>query len=76
MTNYLIRVAGHHSDELLAAFPLLSAQPQTVLRGELPDQAAMSDVLNRLDELGMQIIEVVYLPDRPGPSMLRGRTLS
>ncbi|MEU7908443.1 hypothetical protein [Actinoplanes sp. NPDC049118] len=76
MTNYLIRVAGHLSDELLAAFPLLSAQPQTVLRGELPDQSALSDVLGRLDELGVQIAEVVYLPEHPGPAVRHGRTLT
>ncbi|GID94314.1 hypothetical protein ACIBSW_00065 [Actinoplanes sp. NPDC049668] len=76
MTNYLIRVAGHLSDELLTAFPLLSAQPQTVLRGELPNQAVLSDVLLRLDELGVQIVEVVYLPEHPGPSIRHGRTLT
>ena len=76
MTNYLIRVAGHLSDELLSAFPLLSAQPQTVLRGEVPNQAVLSDVLLRLDELGVQIVEVVYLPEHPGQPVRHGRTLT
>ena len=65
MTHYVIRVAGHLSDDLLTAFPTLDASPQpvtTVLHGQLPDQAALTGVLDRLDELGIEIVELVQLP--------------
>jgi hypothetical protein len=68
MTQYVIRVTGQLSDDLLTAFPTLMATVQpvtTVLHGSLPDQAALTGVLNRLDELGVQIVEMVELPVEP-----------
>jgi hypothetical protein len=68
VTHYVIRVTGALSDELLTAFPhlLVNREPvQTVLHGELPDQAALTGVLDHLDELGIQILEVVQVPQRP-----------
>lgn len=68
MTHYVIRVTGALSDELMTAFPdlLVNREPvQTVLHGELPDQAALTGVLDHLDELGVQILEVVQVPHRP-----------
>ena len=65
MDEYIIRVSGRLSDALLSAFPSLRGQPlpvQTVMRGELPDQAALQGVLNRLDELGVEIVSVDKLP--------------
>jgi hypothetical protein len=66
MTHYVIRVAGLLSDDLLIAFPRLAASTQpvtTVLQGQLPDQAALTAVLDRLDELGIDIIELTTLPE-------------
>jgi hypothetical protein len=59
-------VAGWLSDDLLTAFPPLmsSAEPvTTVLYGSLPDQAALAAVLDRLDELGIEIIDMTKLPE-------------
>ncbi len=69
MDEYMIRVSGRLSDALLSAFPSLRGQPlpvQTVMRGELPDQAALQGVLNRLDELGVEILSVEKLPPPKG----------
>jgi hypothetical protein len=68
VTHYVIRVTGALSEELLTAFPdlLVDREPvQTVLHGELPDQAALTGVLDHLDGLGVQILEVVQVPQRP-----------
>jgi hypothetical protein len=65
MDEYMIRVSGRLSEALLTAFPSLRAHPvpvQTALRGELPDQSALQGVLNRLDELGVEIVAVEKLP--------------
>ena len=65
MRQYVIRVSGDLSRDLMTAFPSLVATVQpvaTVLSGPLPDQAALIGVLDRLDELGVQIVEVVQLP--------------
>jgi hypothetical protein len=66
MTHYVIRVAGQLSDDLLTAFPLLMATTEpvtTVLQGRLPDQAALTAVINHLDELGIDIIGLTSLPE-------------
>ena len=71
MAQYVVRVGGALSDDLLTAFPLLAASVQpvtTVLQGELPDQVALTSVLDRLDELGVEILEVTKLPARPQPA--------
>jgi hypothetical protein len=68
MAQYVVRVGGALSDELLTAFPRLVATVQpvtTVLQGDLPDQVALTSVLDRLDELGIEIIEVTKVPARP-----------
>jgi hypothetical protein len=75
--HYVIRVRGHLSDDLLTAFPSLVATVQpvtTVLHGPLPDQAALTGVLNRLDELGVQMVEMIEVPTEPSLAMsLPGR---
>lgn len=66
MTHYVIRVSGRLSDDLLTAFPLLSASTEpvtTVLQGRLPDQSALTAVFDRLDELGIDIIDMTTLPE-------------
>jgi hypothetical protein len=71
MVRYVIRVDGALSPDLLTAFPqlLASSEPvSTVLEGTLPDQAALSSVLDRLDELGVTITDVARLPEPTGSS--------
>lgn len=75
MTHYVIRVAGELSDDLLTAFPRLAATTvpvSTVLQGHLPDQAALTAVFDRLDELGIDIIEMTTLPEQ-NPDGIRRR---
>ena len=61
------RVRGRLSQTLLTAFPELHAQElgsQTLLAGELPDQAALFGVLGRIEALGLELLEVVRTDDR------------
>jgi hypothetical protein len=63
--NYEIRVRGHLGATMLRAFPALAARPQgldTLLTGCLPDQAAVYGVLARLEDLGLELIELRRLP--------------
>jgi len=60
-TQYEIRVRGLLSDRLLSAFPEMRARirdHETVLTGELPDQSALHGVLGRIEELGLELLEV------------------
>ncbi|WP_196807484.1 hypothetical protein [Candidatus Solirubrobacter pratensis] len=50
------------------AFPALRAETRgtdTVLSGTLPDHAALYGVLAQLEALGLGLLEVRRLPDRP-----------
>jgi hypothetical protein len=65
--QYQIRVRGRLSEMLLAAFPELRAQElgsETVLAGELPDQAALFGVLDRIEALGLELLEVLRAEDQ------------
>jgi hypothetical protein len=63
--NYEIRVRGHLGAKMLRAFPGLAAQTRdgdTLLRGCLPDQAAMYGVIAKLEALGLELLELRRLP--------------
>jgi len=65
--HYEITVRGRLSDSLLGAFDGLCASPVaggTVLSGGVPDQAALFGVLERIDALGLELIEVRSVPAR------------
>ncbi len=70
--NYEIRVTGIPPAEALADFDCLavSALPvETVLHGPLSDQAALNDLLGRLELLGAEVVEIRRLrgdPEVPG----------
>jgi hypothetical protein len=60
-TQYEITVRGQLSETLLAAFDGLAAMPEaagTVLRGEIADQAALYGVLDRIESLGLELVDV------------------
>ena len=60
-TQYEITVRGRLSETLLVAFDGLAATPaaaETVLRGEIADQAALYGVLDRIESLGLELIDV------------------
>ena len=62
--DYEIRVRGHLGAAMLRAFPAMAARTQgedTLLRGCLPDQAAVYGVLFRLEALGLELLELRQL---------------
>ena len=64
--GYQIRVRGHLGATMLRAFPTLHATTQgrdTLLRG-IADQAALHGVLARVEELGLELVEVRRGPAR------------
>jgi len=64
--HYQIRVRGRLSETLLAAFPELHAQElgsETLLAGQLPDQAALFGVLDWIEALGLELLEVLRTED-------------
>jgi hypothetical protein len=64
--DYEIWVAGAVPPEALVDFEQLSAgpqQPMTLVRGQLPDQAALNGLLARLELFGVQVYEVHRLRD-------------
>jgi hypothetical protein len=65
VNEYLIRVEGELSDELLSAFPQLHVEVepvQTVLSGRVVDSAELTGIVNHLDTVGLQIVEIIRLP--------------
>jgi hypothetical protein len=64
--RYAVRVRGRHSDAAIAASKEgldVAVEPvRTVLRGWLPDQAALLGVLARTRLLGLELIEVRRRP--------------
>ena len=59
--RYEIHVVGRLGEATLDAFRELGAEfrpAQTVLAGELPDQAALYGVLGRIQSLGLELLEV------------------
>ena len=64
--RYEIHIRGRVGPELAEVFDGLSAEVQpveTVLHGELVDQAALHGVLDRVRALGLELMEVRRLPE-------------
>jgi hypothetical protein len=63
--DYEIRVKGRVSEQLLSAFDGMDASVQsveTVLRGPVLDQAALHGLLDRVQALGLELVEVRRVP--------------
>jgi hypothetical protein len=63
--DYEIRIKGCLSDAQLAAFEDLTTTVQpvaTVLYGPVQDQAALYRLLDRIQSLGLQLVEIRQLP--------------
>jgi hypothetical protein len=63
--SYEIRVKGRLSDSVLAAFEGLAAtvEPvETVLHGPVQDQSSLHDLLDRIQSLGLELVEIRRLP--------------
>ena len=64
-THYEITVRGRLSAALAEGFDGLSATasgPDTVLRGEIADQSALYGVLERVESLGLELLDVHRRP--------------
>lgn len=62
--SYEIRIRGRVGDPVLATFEDLDASvrpAETVLRGVIRDQAALHGVLDRIQSLGLELIEIRQL---------------
>jgi hypothetical protein len=69
-TGYEIRVKGRMSDTLTNAFEDFTSAvkpAETVMRGNIRDQAELHGLLERIQALGLELIEVRRLPDASGP---------
>jgi hypothetical protein len=65
-TNYEFRIRGRLSAPLLARFEMLESdveRVETVLHGPIRDQAELHGVIERVQSLGLELIEVRQLPD-------------
>ena len=65
--HYEITVRGRIGDTLAGAFDGLVAEPEparTVLRGEIADRAALHGVLERIESLGLELLDVRRIPSR------------
>jgi hypothetical protein len=63
--DYEIRIKGRLSDALLAAFEGLTTTVQpvaTVLHGPVQDQATLYRLLDRIQSLGLELVEIRQLP--------------
>ena len=62
MNRYEFRVRGHLGPTFLTAFDSLDAEAlpdgDTVLTGNLDDQAALFGVLAQIESLGLELVEV------------------
>ena len=63
--RYASRSTGRLSDSVLAAFEGLSAtvEPvETVLHGPVEDQSSLHGLLDRIQSLGLELVEIRRLP--------------
>jgi hypothetical protein len=68
--DYEIRVRGRVRESLLAQFDGFSAEvepAETILRGPLPDQAALHGLLEQIQDLGLELVEVHQVGGRRRP---------
>jgi hypothetical protein len=63
--SYEIRIKGRLSDSVLAAFEGLTASVEpveTVLYGPIEDQSSLHGLLDRIQSLGLELVEIRQLP--------------
>ena len=76
--RYAVRVRGRHSEAALAAsqegLEVAVVPVRTVLRGRLPDQAALLGVLARVRLLGLELLEVRRQAQPVREDAARGRS--
>ena len=65
-SKYEFRIRGRLSDTVLARFEMLesdSDRVETVLHGPVRDQAELHGIIERVQALGLELMEVRRLPD-------------
>jgi hypothetical protein len=62
---YEIRVKGAVGPRVAATFEGLSISTETVLKGELTDQAALHGVLDWIRDLGLELVGVSRVENEP-----------
>ena len=64
-SNYEFRIRGRLGDPALARFDILepgAARVDTILHGPIHDQAEFCGILERVQALGLELLEVRRLP--------------
>ena len=72
--RYEFRVAGRLSERAQGAFVDMSvhdAPPETVISGEVVDDAHLHGVLAQIQNLGLHVVSVLQVPSAPEPSARR-----
>ena len=72
--SYEIRIRGRMGGPLLESFGDLDASikpAETVLRGEIQDQAALHGLLDRIQSLGLELIEIRQVQEPEGSGRRR-----
>lgn len=67
--RYEIRIRGQVGDELASYVGNMTAEvlpAETVLRGEVVDQAALHGMLDQVQALGLELVELRLLPTEHG----------
>ena len=65
-TQYEIRIRGSVSQNVLATFDAFESNVEpveTVLHGPVRDQAELHGLLDRIQALGLELVEIRKLPD-------------
>jgi hypothetical protein len=61
---YEIRIRGAVGSRTASAFEGMEVRTETVLRGAMDDQAALHGVLDRLRDLGLELLDVSQVSER------------
>ena len=67
---YRIRIRGRLGPTVLSAFPSMASEikgADTVLTGLCPDRSALFGVLAQIEALGLDLVEVQEVRERPSP---------
>lgn len=75
--QYEFRISGRLSEQASEAvgdfseMRIVPAPPETILYGEVTDQAHLHGILTFLESLGLHIVSVHQLPEATGPAESR-----
>ena len=77
--TYELRLRGVVSSLALSVFEEMNMRPDTVVSGVIEDQAALHGLLERIRDLGLELVDVHQITDRQAeptpPTTTRARTV-